>query len=908
MTILKVNLNATGNNNGTSWDNAFTDLKSAISAAQAGDKIWVAQGTYTPGTQRTDSFELKDGVKIYGGFAGTETTAEERNPKTNVTILSGDIGTANDNSDNSHTVVKFSNNTGTATLDGFTIEKGNSNEDGGGIFNDGNLTLKNIVVRNNQAADDGGGIRNNGTITIIDSTIADNTSVGTSPTSGGGGLINTGASATIINSTFSGNTGKNGGAIRNDTTLSLINSTLSGNTASESGGGLVNTINPSILLIPGDTPVSGTAQVTITNSTITNNTAQGTSANGAPVGSGIANFAIANISNSIIADNAGNDDFAHNFLQFGKTVIGQNNSGGNNLIGNGDNVSGLTNGTNGDQVGTQAQPIDPLLDTLKDNGGPTQTHALKQGSPAINAGDNSNIAQDTGDLNKDGNKSELIPFEQRGKEFARIVDGTVDIGAVEFKAPPSGNNSINVFINELHYDNANTDNNEFIEIAGSVGTDLTGWSIVLYNGNNGTSYNTINLNGTISDQSNGFGTIAVDSTGIQNGDPDGIALVDNNGNVVQFLSYEGSFTASGGPADGMTSKDIGVSQSDSTPVNSSLQLQGTGSQYSDFNWVVVDGNNTRNNINTSQTFTGGNNNPSGGNNTPPGANPILGTGGKDRILGTATNDHIDSGSGKDKVYGGKGNDTLDGGTGKDLLKGEEDDDELSGGDGRDRLFGGSGNDTLNGDAGKDLLKGGNGNDQLSGGDGRDRLFGGSGNDTLNGDAGKDLLKGGNGNDQLSGGDGRDRLFGGDGHDTLIGGSGRDLIFGGDGDDSITGVDSATFGVGERDRLTGGAGADIFVLGNTTTAFYDDGDNTNKGRSDYAKILDFNQNEDTIELFAGETYYLGVRGRSTRIYIDNDAVDGLTRNDELIGVIRGVSLAEGMINDSTTGFNLVGSNN
>ncbi|BAY80682.1 alkaline phosphatase [Calothrix parasitica NIES-267] len=162
-----------------------------------------------------------------------------------------------------------------------------------------------------------------------------------------------------------------------------------------------------------------------------------------------------------------------------------------------------------------------------------------------------------------------------------------------------------VFINEFHYDNSGADTNEFIEIAGAAGTDLTGWSIVLYNGNNGTVYNTENLSGTIPDQSNGFGTVAVDISGIQNGSPDGIALVDNNNNVVQFLSYEGSFIAVGGPADGITSTDIGVSQPGSTPVDSSLQLQGEGSEDSDFNWVAVDGSNTKGSINASQTFSDG---------------------------------------------------------------------------------------------------------------------------------------------------------------------------------------------------------------------------------------------------------------------------------------------------------------
>ncbi len=363
-----LNLNASGSGDGSSWDNAFTNLQSALASATTGDEIWVAQGVYKPENDRTDTFQLKNGVTVYGGFRGGETSLAQRDIRNNVTILSGDIGTERDNSDNSYTVVRL--NSGTATLDGFTIQDGNSNDDGGGVFNNGDLTLKNVAVRYNQAADDGGGIRNNGTITIIDSEITYNTSIGTSNTSGGGGLINTGNSATIINTTFSNNYANNGGAIRNDTNLTLTNSILSGNTAYESGGGLVNTINPSIIAISflsGADNLTGTARATITNSTITKNTALDLSQSGSAVGSGIANFAVLNISNSIIAGNGNDDDLAGNFTALGKTVIGNNTSGGNNLIGNGDGVSGFTDGNNGDKVGTKYNRINLTLNETFDN-------------------------------------------------------------------------------------------------------------------------------------------------------------------------------------------------------------------------------------------------------------------------------------------------------------------------------------------------------------------------------------------------------------------------------------------------------------------------------------------------------------------------------------------------------------
>jgi len=121
-------------------------------------------------------------------------------------------------------------------------------------------------------------------------------------------------------------------------------------------------------------------------------------------------------------------------------------------------------------------------------------------------------------------------------------------------------------------------------VAGPAGSDLSGWSIVFYNGSGGAVYDTINLDGTIPDQDEGCGTLSFDRAGIQNGAPDGLALVDAGSTVIQFLSYEGTFTAVGGPADGIMSTDIGVSEGSSTPLGDSLQLSGTGLVYADFTW------------------------------------------------------------------------------------------------------------------------------------------------------------------------------------------------------------------------------------------------------------------------------------------------------------------------------------
>jgi hypothetical protein len=171
--------------------------------------------------------------------------------------------------------------------------------------------------------------------------------------------------------------------------------------------------------------------------------------------------------------------------------------------------------------------------------------------------------------------------------------------------------ALGVWINEIHYDNVGADADEFVEIAGAAGTDLAGWSLVLYNGNGGAVYDTIPLAGLIPDQSNGFGTLSFVQAGIQNGSPDGIALADGSLSLVQFLSYEGSFTGVGGVADGVLSTDIGVDQDPATPVGDSLQLTGVGTSYADFSWQAAMAA-TPGAVNTNQRFPGGERVPSGG--------------------------------------------------------------------------------------------------------------------------------------------------------------------------------------------------------------------------------------------------------------------------------------------------------
>ncbi|HEY4734521.1 MAG TPA: DNA/RNA non-specific endonuclease [Gemmatimonadaceae bacterium] len=131
---------------------------------------------------------------------------------------------------------------------------------------------------------------------------------------------------------------------------------------------------------------------------------------------------------------------------------------------------------------------------------------------------------------------------------------------------------------EIHYDNSGDDVGEQIEIEGPANTDLGGWSIVLYNGGSGQSYDTRALSGFIPATCGERGVVVVPFATIQNGSPDGFALV-HNAQVVQFLSYEGSFAAVDGPATGITSTDIKVEEPSSSSAISSLQLNSTTSKW-----------------------------------------------------------------------------------------------------------------------------------------------------------------------------------------------------------------------------------------------------------------------------------------------------------------------------------------
>jgi DNA/RNA endonuclease G (NUC1) len=158
---------------------------------------------------------------------------------------------------------------------------------------------------------------------------------------------------------------------------------------------------------------------------------------------------------------------------------------------------------------------------------------------------------------------------------ATSANGIADTAGLTVEAPATAD----VRITEIHYDNNGADAGEAFEVEGPVGTNLSGWSVVLYNGNGGAPYATIALTGTITaacqeDATRGAASFA--AVGMQNGAPDGLALVDPFGRVLEFLTYEGTFTAVGGPAGGMAGTDIGVLESGTEPLGQSLQRNADG--------------------------------------------------------------------------------------------------------------------------------------------------------------------------------------------------------------------------------------------------------------------------------------------------------------------------------------------
>jgi RTX calcium-binding nonapeptide repeat (4 copies)/FG-GAP-like repeat len=237
---------------------------------------------------------------------------------------------------------------------------------------------------------------------------------------------------------------------------------------------------------------------------------------------------------------------------------------------------------------------------------------------------------------------------------------------------------------------------------------------------------------------------------------------------------------------------------------------------------------------------------------------FTGTSVNDTLIGSAGSDSIYGLRGADLIYGGAGNDVIYGyneftGLGSDKFT------EPDGIDGNDIIYGEDGNDTIFGDAintitafgaiglGDDFIDGGNGNDKIDGGNGDDSLFGGDGNDGISGGYGNDYIDGGAGDDQYASFISPSYLNGGNGNDTIIGGLGSDILNGGNDNDVLIGVDLITPNqdILSIDDLIGGAGSDIFVLGDQYSSYYINYNENGSNVSGYARINDFGNNDKVV---------------------------------------------------------------
>ena len=397
----------TGANNGTSWADAYqgsTGVATALTAAIAGDQIWVKQGTYLPTNTLTRSihFNLKTGVELYGGFAGGETLLAQRNFGLNTTILSADLA-GNDGSaivtDNSFHVINGNGAAASAVVDGFLITGGNANgastnqDRGGGLLlvTGSNATIRNCIVSTNRCTFGGGAGYINGAAPTFENVVFEFNLGGSF---GGAFDMNGGTNTTFRRCVFNNNSAARAGAVEifSSTNVNLTNCLFFANTATGTGG------NAGGALWVGSSSVATFRYCTIVGNNSPNST-----------GAGLFSSATANIANSILWFNTG--------------------SGGTQTSAN--QVQGSTvtySSVQGGSAGTGNIALDPLLVSI--GGG---DYRLSAGSPCIDAANNAASPAGTiADLYGQSRFADDPTTPDTGAGTAPISD----MGCLEFQPPP----------------------------------------------------------------------------------------------------------------------------------------------------------------------------------------------------------------------------------------------------------------------------------------------------------------------------------------------------------------------------------------------------------------------------------------------------------------------------------------
>ena len=364
---------------GNSWAAAYQTLTKALQSAASGDQIWVAAGIYKPttGTDRTISFSMINGVAILGGFPATgNPVLADRDWVTNVTTLSGDIGTAGDNSDNSYHVVYSALLNNTAILDGFVVMAGNAN--------------------GAQPYNRGGGLKNvNSSPTIQYCSFYGNSAVA------GGGVSNFINSSAIFNHcNFSNNSAISGGAMYNYTAAPTVkNCSFSGNSASGSYGAVYNHTSAAPEFINC---------IFYSNTAATNATAVGTT------------FSSVTLTNCSISGNSGGGACIYN-LSSTATIKNCNIWGNSSSIGNIDGTTTVSySNVQGGYTGTGNSNVNPLFVNAPGD------LRLQACSPVINKGSDAAVPNGvTTDL--DGNNRFFGTVDMGAYEYQGNPPGPVAI-------------------------------------------------------------------------------------------------------------------------------------------------------------------------------------------------------------------------------------------------------------------------------------------------------------------------------------------------------------------------------------------------------------------------------------------------------------------------------------------------